>query len=101
MEALRNSSPALVGRALSGPVRYAQIPQLAERGLSRVDDFFATLERRLVDRKFIATDRFSVVDITAAVTVDFARAVHRVPGTELPHLLRWRAAMGQRTSFSL
>jgi len=34
-EVLRNSSPAMANRALPGPVNYAQIPQLAERGLAR------------------------------------------------------------------
>ncbi len=34
-EALRNSSPGMVNRALPGPVDYAQIPALAERGLQR------------------------------------------------------------------
>ena len=101
MEAFRNSSTAMIDRALPGPVRYAQIPQLAERGLKRIDAFFATLDRRLVGREFLATDRFSVADITAAVAVDFARTVHRVPGPQFPHLLRWRVALGQRASFSL
>ena len=39
-EALRNSSPAMVNRALPGPVAYAQIPALAERGLARLRKFF-------------------------------------------------------------
>ena len=35
-EAMRNRSPALAGRALPGPVNYAQIPALAERGIARL-----------------------------------------------------------------
>ena len=35
-EALRNSSPAMANRALPGPVDYAQIPELAQRGLARL-----------------------------------------------------------------
>lgn len=101
MEALRNSSARMINRALPGPRDYAQIPQLAERGLSRIDAFHATLERRLEDREFVATDRFSVADITAVVAVDFARAVRREPRSGFANLLRWRAAMGQRAAFSL
>lgn len=100
-EALRNSSPAMAGRALAGPVGYAQIPALAERGLARLQQFFAVLNERLAEREFIATDRFSVVDITAVVTVDFARAVKVRPGDAHPHLQRWRAAMAQRASMAL
>jgi glutathione S-transferase len=100
-EALRNSSPAMAGRALPGPVGYAQIPALAERGLARLQQFFATLDERLAGREFIATDRFSVADITAVVAVDFARAVKVRPGDAHPHLQRWRAAMALRPSMQL
>ncbi len=100
-EALRNGSPAMANRALPGPVDYAQIPELAERGRARVRHFFETLEARLAAREFVATQRFSVADITAVVAVDFARAVKIRPGDEHPNLQRWRAAMGQRASMAL
>jgi glutathione S-transferase len=100
-EALRNGSPAMVNRALPGPVDYAQIPALAERGRARVQLFFANLNERLAGREFIATDRFSIADINAVVAVDFARVVKVKPGDEHPHLQRWRAAMGQRPSMAL
>ena len=100
-EALRNGSPAMLNRALPGPVDYAQIPELAQRGVARVQHFFAVLNARLADRDFIATERFSLADITAVVVVDFARAVKVRPGDEHPHLVRWRAAMSQRPSMSL
>ena len=100
-EALRNGSPAMANRALPGPVDYAQIPALAERGRARVLRFFETLDERLADRAFVATDRFSVADIGAVVAVDFARVVKVKPGDEHPHLLRWRAAMALRPAMSL
>ena len=100
-EALRNSAPAMANRALPGAVNYPQIPELAQRGLARVDQFFDMLNQRLVGREFIATDRFSVADITAVVAVDFARVVKRKPGDQHAELLRWRSAMGGRPSMSL
>ena len=100
-EALRNGSPALANRALPGPVDYAQIPALAERGRARVEQFFVTLNRRLANRDFIATDRFSICDITALVAVVFARVVKVKPGEQHPHLLRWRAAMARRPAMAL
>ena len=100
-EALRNGSPAMANRALPGPVDYAQIPELAERGRARVQRFFAALNERLADRDFVATDRFSLADINAVVAVDFARIVKVKPGDEHPHLLRWRAAMAGRPSMAL
>ena len=100
-EALRNSAPAMVNRALPGQVNYPQIPELAQRGLARVQQFLVMLNDRLAGRDFIATDRFSVADITAVVAVDFARVVRIKPGEQHPHLQRWRAAMAQRPSMSL
>ncbi|MDI1237014.1 MAG: glutathione S-transferase [Polaromonas sp.] len=100
-ECLRNSSPAMANRALPGPVDYPQIPELAQRGLLRVQQFFAMLNERLQGREFIAADRFSVADITAVVAVDFARIVKVKPGEQHPELVRWRAAMAQRPSMAL
>ncbi|HJV71875.1 glutathione binding-like protein [Ideonella sp.] len=100
-EAMRNSAPAMANRALPGPVDYLQIPELARRGLARVQQFFTMLNEHLVGRDFIAADRFSIADITAVVAVDFARVVKVKPGEMHPHLLRWRAAMGQREAMAL
>ena len=100
-EALRNGSPAMANRALPGPVDYAQIPALAERGVARVQQFFVTLNERLAGRDFIATDRFSIADIAAVVAVDFARVVKVRAGEPHPHLVRWRAGMAQRASMAV
>lgn len=100
-EALRNSAPAMANRALPGPVDYPQIPELAQRGLARVQQFFIALDDRLAGREYIAAERFSVADITAVVAVDFARVVKIRPGEQHPHLQRWRAAMAERPSMSL
>jgi glutathione S-transferase len=100
-EALRNGSPAMANRALPGPVNYPQIPELAERGRARVQQFLATLETQLATQPHVAGDAFSVADITAVVAVDFARVVKIRPGDEHPHLLRWRERMGLRPSMGL
>jgi len=100
-ETLRNSSPAMANRALPGPVDYAQIPELAQRGLARIQLFFNTLNDRLAEREFIATGRFSVADITAVVAVDFARVAKVRLGEAHPHLRRWRLAMGMRPSMAI
>ena len=99
-EALRNSAPAMSNRALPGQMDYPQIPELAQRGLARLQQFFGMLDKRLADRNFIASDSFSVADITAVVAVDFARVVRIKPGEQHPHLQRWRAAMAQRASMT-
>ena len=99
--AQRNGSPAMAKRALPGPVDYAQIPELAQRGVARVQRFFADLDQRLAGREFVATERFSIADITAVVAVDFARVVKVKPDERHPNIVRWRAAMAQRPSMAL
>ena len=101
-EVLRNRSPAMAGRALPGPTDYAQIPELAERGVTRLQAFFDVLNARLADRETLATPRFSIVDITAVVAVDFARIVKLQPDAQRhAHLLRWREALSSRPSLSV
>jgi glutathione S-transferase len=72
METVRNRAEGLKGRAISGPHGYEQIPALVERGKQRVADFYVDLEALLATREFVASERFSVADITALVTIDFA-----------------------------
>ena len=98
---MRNTAPSLANRALPGPMNHAQIPELAQRGLARLQQFLVTLNERLAEREFIATDRFSIADLTAVVAVDFARVVKVRPGEQHPHLLRWRARMAERPAMSL
>jgi glutathione S-transferase len=100
-EALRNSAPAMANRALTGPVDYAQIPELAQRGLARVQQFMDMLDGHLAGRTFIAAEQFSIADITAVVAIDFARVVRVKPGGQHVNLLRWREEMAKRPSFSL
>ncbi len=100
-EALRNGSPVMANRALPGPVNYAQIPELAERGRARVQNFFATLNAQLAKHAHVAGDAFSIADITAVVAVDFARVVKVKPTDEQPHLLRWRERMALRPAMAL
>jgi glutathione S-transferase len=101
MEAVRNAVPGLKGRAIAGPHDYEQIPELAERSRQRVGHFYADFNARLADVPFVAGDEFSVADITAVVTVDFATRAAELPiADEHTALKRWyewvsaRASMG-------
>lgn len=97
-EVLRNRSKAMQGRGLTGPDNYEQIPELAERGRVRLQRFFDTLDEALDGREFLAIDRFSFADITAFVTVDFAKWVKAEPEDRHANLKRWFAATALRPS---
>lgn len=97
-EALRNSAKGFAGRALTGPESYEQIPALAERGRRRAARFLDMLDERLERREFVATNSFSVADITALVVVDFAGWLRLADPPPRPHLERWHAAVSARPS---
>ena len=80
-EALRNGNPHMKGRAIPGTTNFEQIPELAERGLQRVDLFFDMLEKRLSDSAWVALpDRLTLADISTFVFVQFARVTKkRIP----------------------
>jgi glutathione S-transferase len=62
----------------------------------------AVVEARLAGREFLATERFSIADVTAAVAVDFARVVKVKPDPERhPNVMRWRAGLAARGSMAL
>jgi glutathione S-transferase len=95
-EALRNSSPGMKDRALTGPVNYAQIPALAERGRARSERFLNDLDALLADRPFIAGAHYSVADITAFVSVDFIGWIKLKIPDSAKHLQRWHEAIKAR-----
>lgn len=99
-EALRNSTPRMKGRALTGPVNFEQIPELAERGQRRVEVFWDVLEERLQGRTFLAGDHFSAADIAALVAVDFSRVIRKQPSERHGAIWRWRRALDERHSVS-
>ncbi len=100
-EALRNSSPGMKDRATTGPKNWPQIPELAARGMGRIELFFDLLNERLEGRDYLAIDQFSYADITAIVVVDFARVVKMKPEEHHINLNRWRADIHTRPSMSL
>jgi len=101
MEAIRNAAPGLKGHAIAGPHDYGQIPELAERSKLRVKNFFTDLDARLGETPFVAGQRFSVADITALVTVDFAAKAITFPvPDEHRSLRRWYDATSRRPSMA-
>jgi glutathione S-transferase len=98
MEAFRNFTPGMKGRALPGPHGYEQIPALAERGRARVAHFFEMMDAELADRAFVCGADYSVADITTLVTVDFAARAKLTIPEGCAHLQRWYATVSARPS---
>ncbi len=54
------------------------------------------LDGELANRPWIAGERFTNADITAACGIDFAKMMRWRPGEDLPNLKRWREAIAER-----
>lgn len=100
MEAFRNATPGLKGRALPGPHDYEQIPALAERGRVRIGHFYQRMNAQLGTSPFVAGESYTIADITTLVTVDFAAWVKLPVPDTCPHLRRWHEQVRARPSAS-
>ena len=99
-EAFRNYNKRFAGRALAGNDSYEQIPELVTRSRTRVERFFNLLNDHMESREFIASDVFSIADITAYVMVDFAGWSKMGITESQTHLKRWHENIKARPSSS-
>ncbi len=99
-DAFRNSFPLFSSRGLPGSGGAVDaIPELAERGKGSVERFYRRLDQDLGASPFVAGEAFSIADITALCTVDFAVAAARIPIPEdCENLKRWHARVSARPS---
>lgn len=97
-DAFRNSAKGLKGHALTGPVGYEQIPELAVRGRHCVRGFFERLEQQLDGNEFVAGAYYSIADITALVLTDFAAWTKIELPDDAVNLKRWYERVSSRPS---
>jgi glutathione S-transferase len=100
-EFLRNSAPAMKGRALTGPHDYDQIPELADRGKLRVQRFLEEIDQVIGDKPYVAGDRFSVADIDLLVLIDFSAWRKLSLPAGAANARRWYEAVRARPSAQL
>jgi glutathione S-transferase len=88
----RNTFPGFADRVKQVPA-YAEVCQ--EAAVERVN----WLDEVLSDREFIAGDTYSIADITALCSVDFAKAIKiRIDEEKQKNLARWYKAVSSRPS---
>lgn len=97
-EVLRNLSPGFKNRVLPGPVDYAQMPELVERGRRRTEQLFDRVEQQLANNEYLAGTQFSFADITLLATADFAGWVDIAPTEGRPALNDWYRRISARPS---
>ena len=89
----------VVGKLFAG--RIEQIPAAKDKSDKLTHTFYERLNRQLAQDAYIAGDRFTIVDITTLIIVDFATAmVGLKPSEDLENLWRWHALVSARPSAS-
>jgi glutathione S-transferase len=79
--------------------RLPQVAALADMERARVTQSLAILDAALAQREFLAGDRFSIADILALCTIEFAcEAANIWPDPKLEHLAGWHEAVARRPS---
>ena len=92
----RNTAKGFVDRAVVGPHNYKQLPDLAERGQARLQDFYQDFNRRLAENDYVAGDFYSLADITTLVVCDFAKWIKEKIPSDCTHLQAWYDKVSQR-----
>ena len=69
-----------------------------ERGKNRVAAFYSKLEQRLTESEYLASDRYTLADITAMCVVDFATFAEMGIPEANTKTQKWHAACQARPS---
>jgi len=87
------------GSPLTKGVVKEQLPEMAEQNRIAVRRYFKFLDRHLEENFFLAGDDFSIADIVALCTMDFAAQLNGLPhSAEQAHLDRWYQSVSGRPS---
>lgn len=90
------NGPIVAKMGLVEPIEAAK-----KRSDSFVRSFYKRLNRELGERSHIAGNRFTVADITAWISIDFASTLVGLPPDEsLANLQEWRARIAERPTSS-
>lgn len=89
MMAVRHTHPAMGALEKQSPEVGAYNREAGLRAMK-------VLDRRLVEREWLAADRITIADILAFIGIDFTRMIKLQPPEELTNLGRWFAAMKAR-----
>ncbi len=89
------------GSPLTKGVMKNQIPEMAEQNREVVNRYFQFLDRHLEANEFLAGENFSIADIVALCTMDFAAKLNKLPHSpEEKNLDRWYQSVSGRPSSS-
>ncbi len=89
------------GSPLTAAVVQKQIPEMAEQSRILVNRYFAFLDEQLDERDYIAGDTYTMADIVALCTFDFAGQLNGLhPSDEHSNVHAWHERVSHRPSTS-
>jgi glutathione S-transferase len=89
------------GSPLTKAVVKHQIPEVAEQYRALVNAYYGFLDGQLATREYLAGDAFTIADIVALCTLDFAARLNALPHEPgQTHLGRWYESVSSRPSAS-
>lgn len=98
-DVVRNSLEMFKDRGIAGsPGGVPQIAALAERGRASFGRFLERLDERLGESKFVAGDAFTIADITAFISIDFAKRGELEVPAVCSNVQRWFSEVAKRPS---
>ena len=87
------------GSPLTKGVMKHQIPEVAEQNRVLVREFHGFLDRALASHEFVAGPDYTIADILALTTIDFAANLVELPfDASLGHLAAWHSRVSERPS---
>jgi len=79
--------------------RMTPVAEWAVEARNNAASFYPLLEEQLSHHTYVVGDNFTAADITALVTLEFAKVIKLRAGEEHPNILRWYELMKQRPSY--
>ena len=86
---LREAGDAFAERALPGPGKIVQIPELVGRGLEQLRQGLPELDTHLASSTWMTGDNFTLADIDLLASIDFMAWVKQSVPDECTHLKAW------------
>lgn len=83
------------GHPAAAAIEKPQIPEFAQVSKQRAEKRLEVLNKELADREFLAGE-FSIADITAYLSIGFAKLAKIRPPEEATHIQEWMQRVAQR-----
>lgn len=77
-----------------------QVPAWGEANKPRVIEFLGILDKELAKRRHVASENYTVADITGLIAIDFMKPAKLNVPDSLPNVKRWHAEVSARPSAS-